>query len=71
MKNRKFQITVQQVVDVEAPDVEKATYQLKANPPWLDTTIMAVKDGYLYTAEARPEVAVVEVREVKECSPSP
>ena len=71
MKNRKFQITIQQVVDVEAPDEGKATRQLEANPPWLDTTIMAIKDGYLYTAKARPKVAVVEVVEVEKCSPSP
>jgi len=64
MKNRKFQITVQQIVDVEAPDAEKATEKLEKNPPWLDTTIMAVKDGYLYTAKARPKVVVVEVVEV-------
>lgn len=64
MKNRKFQVTIQQVVDVEAPDAEKATKKLEANPPYLDTTILAIKDGYLYTAKARPEVAVVEVREV-------
>ena len=64
MKNRKFQITIQQVVDVEAPDAEKATKKLEANPPWLDTTIMAIKDGYLYTAKARQKITVVEVVEV-------
>ena len=62
--SKKFQITVQQVVDVEEADREHALKLLKKNPPYREIIGVAIRG--IYSLKARPKIEVVEVVEVTE-----
>jgi hypothetical protein len=62
--SRKFQVTVQQTIDIEEADREHALELLKKNPPFRE--FIGASSRGVFSLKARPEIAVMEVVEVTE-----